>query len=64
MKHITPNTDKHGIHQLTELDRLEATGGWDTDRRPETDERDYWYETHGEMPYSVWLRGVDEETRR
>ena len=62
--------DRHGIHQLTPLEWLELTGGWENDEaeqdcfvRPETNERDYWYETRGEMPYSEWLRGVDEEAR-
>lgn len=70
MKHThEPNTDCHGIRQLTPLEWLELTGGWDKTSpdcwaRPETDERDYWYETRGEMPYSEWLRGVDEEARR
>jgi hypothetical protein len=59
MKHRhEPLTDCHGIHQLTQMEWLDLTGGW------VEPQRDYWEETRGEMPYSVWTRGLDEEARR
>jgi hypothetical protein len=61
MKHThTTGTDRHGCRQLTDAEYATLVAY----ERPQTDEPDYWFETHGEMPYSVWLQCVDERERR
>ena len=43
MKHIhIPNTDRHGVHVLTQLEWLELTGGWECYEMPEHEQRGLW----------------------